>query len=865
MEMKGIERRKAQEKAPINRKTKEGNRAVYDQAMKQIKENDALRSSKRDISVHASAMKDIEKKKQSGKALDAEETRALDAFKRDKRISVSDTYAKAQAGIAEEKRKVERMQPKPSIKEFVDAQRKYLEETYGSIEERQKNDTVDARSKKGATRIPKRHAIKKAFAPEIADRKKETKEPLTGAALLQSEFHEALEDFEPRIEKYIVRAQKTGEKVTKETRAEAIQKMAEQLAESIALINAKITVELRQYEKNEDVTDEERALERLAERAYIELDRFDALAAGEDREFPDPLEYEEDVMLIGLGDELNSVIPDAFLEEDPAILAAEKRDREKIVPVIPEAFLQEDPAILEAQARESREREEKELETGTFDMQDVLPTQKHEGLISLSDNDNEKATILMEGISLDSYAQDTLKTAAPKFEMPVWPKKEVSKGIDLSKNEFTLKMGKQVAEMRTEIWSKYDTSPDKNLFLSAEKGERGLKKFDSQVETLKMQDALHYRSLHDLKKLLSFSENVKKEGGELSAVDTIELGDAFEKHYRTKLEYNKTALELNQLGAMLVIYKDRRAGAETFKGLMKEAVKTASDVRNKALREMEYVDSRNADGSIQLANETADISQRKLEYFERRIQDLVDVQKNNPFGSGSSEALYLKSIHSEVLSMKLELNEILSMRDADQMISENGLDGALKDTLKGSISAESEREVAQAIAFEAGTKYDQVGHDDLITERNEIVFKYNDLRKETRDLRMKYKEYTQSLRNMNFDVHGYHSTWMNENIMSWVNKWSLRRTINTGAASDVDISGIFGFVDENNLLSDKALEEFSDKNVTFETINEIVAAYEKIGLMILKKEDQMHELSTEAFAIGEVVEQKSSGNVQLNN
>lgn len=865
MEMKGIERRKAQEKAPINRKTKEGNRAVYDQAMKQIKENDALRSSKRDISVHASAMKDIEKKKQSGKALDAEEARALNAFKRDKRISVSDTYAKAQTDIAEEKRKVERMQPKPSIKEFVDAQRKYLEETYGSIEERQKNDTVDARSKKGATRIPKRHAIKKAFAPEIADRKKETKESLTGAALLQSEFHEALEDFEPRIEKYIVRAQKTGEKVTKETRAEAIQKMAEQLAESIALINAKITVELRQYEKNEDVTDEERALERLAERAYIELDRFDALAAGEDREFPDPLEYEEDVMLIGLGDELNSVIPDAFLEEDPAILAAEKRDREKIVPVIPEAFLQEDPAILEAQARESREREEKELETGTFDMQDVLPTQKHEGLISLSDNDNEKATILMEGISLDSYAQDTLKTAAPKFEMPVWPKKEVSKGIDLSKNEFTLKMGKQVAEMRTEIWSKYDTSPDKNLFLSAEKDERGLKKFDSQVETLKMQDALHYRSLHELKKLLSFSKNVKKEGGDLSAVDTIELGDAFERHYRTKLEYNKAALELNQLGAILVIYKDRRAGIETFKGLMEEAVKTASDVRNKALREMEHVDSRNADGSIQLANETADISQRKLEYFERRIQDLVDVQKNNPFGSGSSEALYLKSIHSEVLSMKLELNEILSMRDADQMISENGLDGALKDTLKGSISAESEREVAQAIAFEAGTKYDQVGHDDLITERNEIVFKYTDLRKETRDLRMKYKEYTQSLRNMNFDVHGYHSTWMNENIMSWVNKWSLRRTINTGAASDVDISEIFGFVDENNLLSDKALEEFSDKNVTFETINEIVAAYEKIGLMILEKEDQMHELSTEAFAIGEVVAGKSSGNVQLNN
>lgn len=799
--------------------------------------------------VYGKAMKELRRKKRRGEKLDAQEKAALATFAKTKRVSLSETYAQAQKDIDFQ----EAMEAK-TIDEFVDANQKRLNKI-SSEERRQmrKDAVVNKRIKAGDLNLPSRKDMRKAL-PEIVERsKKDSGQPMSRAEYLQQSVADLFSELDRRVAAEMNRAQRDGTALTPELNVEMRKKIASETLKGLQKIDSNITAELTQFEDEAEITDAERELETLAERLYKEMDIVERIAAGEDLETPDPTEFDRGVTLLSAHDVEPGLPPTA--DESQTSSGPE------ITPQMPDAFLEEDPAILAAQEKQVREIEAQlteKMEAIALNDEQESTQITSDAQVEIPGSDEEKAAKRQSFFEAIPVPQETMQQFgfSWQFDNPEIKEVKLDK-LDLEMPTYMKSNSSEMKKIRTELFGLYGFDPKEAVFEQTPEGnriipeKRPLAFLDSKQSVLEAHQAMYVRAHAELNRLITFNKEYRDTGLLPTAYMKAELVAARDLVFKKRSEYNFAAAEYNDAFASVLYNKDKKRGLEVYYKNSRDALANASQVLNDVNATSEKLrpiyEAGNAQGSEVLLNQ----ARSYFQYAERRVSDLIDIQRNSPFGEGSSEFVRLNKILLDISSRKAELAAFEYDNSFHAQLSESEFGDIMLQTLGEYTDPESVDQIARAISTEMAGRYGNISNEkELTAEQSELAIEYRNRRNEIKDLRQTLKNAESALRNLGYDRGTSEGDFLNRNIFSHINRWIARKTVNTSEGG-LDIAA-FRQINElsSDYISNDVISQLESGNISMAGIDELVRAKDFVEQEISQKEFEMGQIIDQGFAVG---------------
>lgn len=874
--------------------------------------------------MYEDAMKQLRRKKTEGGKLDAQEEIALDADQRQRRARKKKTrdansklFKEAAQSIdrkyvrgeeldtedenylfAEQRRKIainkakrkkeqkqeefrEAIRPK-TMEEFIDASKKRLDKI--SPEERQqirKDAAVNKRIKGGKTNLPSRKKIRDAF-PEIVERsKKESGEPMSRSERLQQDVAEILAELDRRIAAELNRAQRDGVQLTPDLNLRVKQKVSTETLAALKAVDTNISAELAQFEDEDEISNAERELETLAERLYKEIDTVERIAAGEDLETPDPTEFGRGITLISALDEdrglppvagleesvgrdnaqkIEPVIPPAFLEEDPAFLAAERRNEalRNIRPEIPPAFLEEDPAILEAQRKEAARLE-----------QEITERIENTALETQTDIEVAAIDVTAEGLGLE-VDPDTIESMLPQetmqqygfswmFENPVQFNIEKQK-LNTELQPYMIQNKEQLKKNQEELKRLYQIEGDRHLEELKESvvpGERALHYINTLDSRLTLSQVNLNRVTEEAKRMFAFNNEYKKSGLRLTAPMQAEFSAAVELVYEKRVQYNQAAAEYNRAFATFVYGVDQGRGRKMFIEQNRDALEKSSMVYNEAKNLHDRLSPLKEQGSAAGNRGLIERARLYFNYAEKRISDLVDVQRNSLLGERSQTFSHLAKLGVDIASMKSELALFELDNSVYQQLQSRDVGEVFRQTLGEYASTEEVDQISRAIAVEMRDRIQNyTTREQIIDAQKELAERYREQKENIDRLKGMAKNAETQLGKAGYDYNTTKGDWANRNIFNTYNKWVVRKSTNTGDGLPLDQRMALRAInaESSSLLSDEVLEQVESGNLTQSGVTELFALRDNMERYIKVLEGDLSETIAEGFALGEQFE-----------
>lgn len=699
--------------------------------------------------------------------------------------------------------------------------------------------------------------LKKTIESPAFDGAKREKKSIEGSELIESQLVEVDEEFSDRVTRDIARAEKSqGRDLTQVEVAAIKESQAKVALKTLDVIDRNILKELKKFDHLEETTDEERKLEELAGELFDIRSEYEKIVEGEALTADDIVEEPR----------IEPKMPPEFLEEDPAILAAQEKEQKlrDITPEIPPAFLEEDPEIQ----RRLEQAEE-------------LAVQLEESEVEVIDEpvDYERQTVEMAGLS-DELFQETIRR--PGFEASQLPQETIQqygfswmfenpdvkpspekRALNLE-DETSNENKARIADLRRQLRDMFGAEQGQALWIKNKEGKvevpkefSGLAHAELLGERVQSTEAIMIRAVDEAKRLIEFKKEYTASGLLYPPELQKELDVAIELAFQKRLDHYKWTAEFNQTVGALMYSKDKRKGAEFLYGSMKDNLKSALSVRNKAESIRERLRPMYEAGRVNGSEKFVEHARRQFTYAEKRIEDLLEIQKNNPFAENSVEYSHLNQMLAEVSSMKSELAYFELDQSVYAMNSEHGVDEIGKLSLGEYVDSDSAEIIAGAVTREAGERYAAISSlAELGSERQNLAESYRNAMKEVADLRVASKKVERALGQLGYDRGTSEGDWLNRNVFSWVNRWNLRKTVNTGQAGEAEIA-VFKSLNEvaDGLVSEDAIAQLESGNITSAGMNELLAVRSNIENAINQREDVARELISQGFAVGERIEQ----------